>query len=340
MENNDISILVSIIVPIYNMERYLDKCIHSLVEQTYKNIEILLIDDGSTDKTPAICDEWLNKDSRIKVIHKKNGGVSSARNIGLKKCTGTYVAFVDSDDYVKKKYIEILLTSAVKNNCEMSIVNMIEKLPDGAEDIYTFSTPTKLLNRHDFLENLYKKRTYRCAIWNKLFLKKIIDDNHIFFREDVYHGEDLFFVVKFAEKCNNFYYEYNENLYYYCYREGSLSKGHFNKKNASMLKICDEVIKIYKKNNVDSCSIKNKYIVFYYFSLYFFNEEKNYSKQEYKKIYKKYFNDVFKSNEITYIEKIILIGIVLFPKTMKIVKKIKVYMELKNENIKRNERKK
>ena len=329
MNDNNEKILVSIIVPIYNLEDYLDKCIQSLIKQTHKNLEIFLVDDGSTDKSSKVCDDWQKKDSRIIVIHKENGGVSSARNAGLKKRKGEYAASVDPDDYVKENYVEILLNSAVNNNCEMSIVNLIEVFSNGHENKYTFSTPNKLLNRHDFLENLYNKRTYKSGPCNKLYLKKVIDENNIYFREDVHYGEDLFFIVKFAEKSERFYYEFDENLYYYYYRNGSPTKCGFNEKTATLLNVCDELIDIYEKNNVDSCAIKNKYIVFYYFSLYFFNQNNNYSKQEYKRIYKKYFYDVFKAKKITIIEKLTLIGVVVFPRTMKILKNIKMLIRRK-----------
>ena len=100
---------ISIIVPIYNVEKYLDRCIESIVGQTYKNLEIILIDDGSPDNCPQMCDEWAKKDDRIKVVHKENGGVSLARNKGMDIATGTYIGFVDSDDYIDKNMYEKLM---------------------------------------------------------------------------------------------------------------------------------------------------------------------------------------------------------------------------------------
>ena len=100
--------LISVIVPIYNRELYLEKCIESIVSQTYSNLEIILVDDGSPDNCPAICDEWAKKDSRIKVVHKENGGVASARNAGLSAATGDYVAFVDGDDFIAPEMYSVL----------------------------------------------------------------------------------------------------------------------------------------------------------------------------------------------------------------------------------------
>ena len=100
--------LISIIIPVYNAEKYLKKCLDSVINQTYKNLEIILVDDGSTDKSPEICDKYAEKDSRIIVLHKENGGVSSSRNAGLDIFKGEYLSFVDSDDYVEPDYIEYL----------------------------------------------------------------------------------------------------------------------------------------------------------------------------------------------------------------------------------------
>lgn len=99
--------LISVIVPVYNVENYLCKCVDSIINQTYNNLEIILVDDGSTDGSASICDEYVLKDSRVKVIHKENGGVSSARNIGIAEASGEYICFVDSDDWLELDYFEI-----------------------------------------------------------------------------------------------------------------------------------------------------------------------------------------------------------------------------------------
>ena len=108
--------LISIIVPVYQMEAYLDECVQSMINQTYQNLEIILVDDGSKDQSPAICDAWAEKDSRIKVIHKPNGGASSARNAGLDIATGDYIGFMDSDDIIAEDMYEILLEALKSSN--------------------------------------------------------------------------------------------------------------------------------------------------------------------------------------------------------------------------------
>lgn len=112
--------LISIVVPIYNVEKYLNKCINSIISQTYRDIEIILVDDGSPDNCPLICDNWKEKDSRIKVIHKKNGGLSDARNAGIENAQGNYICFIDSDDYIDNTYIEELYGEIVTKNVNIS----------------------------------------------------------------------------------------------------------------------------------------------------------------------------------------------------------------------------
>ena len=120
MKNID---LISIIIPVYNVEQYLSRCIDSVINQTYKNLEIILIDDGSTDDSGEICDEYALKDNRIKVMHKQNGGVSSARNEGLDISKGNYIGFIDSDDFIEKDMYEFLYDLLTKNNCDISCCN-------------------------------------------------------------------------------------------------------------------------------------------------------------------------------------------------------------------------
>ena len=123
--------LISVIVPVYNVEKYLKKCVNSITSQTYENLEILLVDDGSTDSSGQICNEFEKNDARIKVIHKKNGGLSDARNAGLDRAKGQYYAFIDSDDYIQDNTIEIMLNAVKKNKSEIAICNMIRFLEEG-----------------------------------------------------------------------------------------------------------------------------------------------------------------------------------------------------------------
>ena len=122
--------LISVIVPVYNVEAYLDKCISSIVNQTYRNLEIILVDDGSPDNCPAMCDAWAKKDSRIRVIHKLNGGLSDARNAGMTVTTGELMAFVDSDDWIDVHYIEYLYNALRQSNADISACDLREVYDD------------------------------------------------------------------------------------------------------------------------------------------------------------------------------------------------------------------
>ena len=113
--------LISVVVPIYNVENYIKKCVDSILSQTYKNLEIILVDDGSPDNCPQICDEYAQKDNRIKVIHKENGGLSDARNAGIDISKGKFITFIDSDDYIEKDYVEVLYNSIKENASDMAI---------------------------------------------------------------------------------------------------------------------------------------------------------------------------------------------------------------------------
>ena len=114
--------LISIIVPVYNVEKYLYRCVNSLVNQTYRNLEIILVDDGSTDGSPGICDNWARRDHRVVVFHKENGGLSDARNVGIDHAHGQYLSFVDSDDFVDETFIRVLYDTLVSTNCKMSVI--------------------------------------------------------------------------------------------------------------------------------------------------------------------------------------------------------------------------
>ena len=127
---------ISVIVPVYKVEKYLDRCVESIVNQTYKNLEIILVDDGSPDDCPAICDAWANKDERIKVMHKENGGASSARNAGLDASSGDYVGFIDGDDIIDNDMYEMLLNNLVFTGADISRCGMVREDDGGYKEIW------------------------------------------------------------------------------------------------------------------------------------------------------------------------------------------------------------
>lgn len=209
--------LVSVIVPVYNVEKYLNRCVESIVQQTYKYLEIILVDDGSPDKCPNICDEWSKRDDRILVIHKTNGGLSDARNAGLSIATGEYIAFVDSDDWIHAEYIEHLYT-AIKNHkvdiaaCDIYWVYMESTLDEINKPM------VKVYSTEEALETLINGETFRAVAWNKLYHKDLL--NGELFEVGRYH-EDEFFTYRILAKSKRMAFV-NEKLYYYFQREGSI----------------------------------------------------------------------------------------------------------------------
>lgn len=210
--------LISIIVPVYNVEQYLEQCITSITAQTYTNLEIILVDDGSTDKCPNICDEWAKKDDRIKVIHKTNGGLSDARNAGMRIATGEYIAFVDSDDRIHNKFIELLFTALKNNNsylaaCDVAFVKNHDETHALAE-----SACISVNDTEKALNTLIHGNGFRAVVWNKLYHRDLLNNES--FKIGRYH-EDEFFTYRIIAKVKNPVYV-NAKLYYYLQRENSI----------------------------------------------------------------------------------------------------------------------
>ena len=163
--------LVSIVVPVYRVEEYLDECINSIINQTYNYIEIILVDDGSPDKCPEICDNYAKNDKRIKVIHKENGGLSDARNFGIPHATGEYIAFLDSDDYVEPNTYKTMYEKAVQENSDYVECDFIWEYPDKSN----IDTRDYYFGKREMLEKV------RVVAWNKLIKRDIIVNNNIKF---------------------------------------------------------------------------------------------------------------------------------------------------------------
>lgn len=225
---------VSIIVPIYNVEKYLDRCMNSLINQTLKDIEIIMVDDGSPDNCPKMCDEWAKKDSRIKVVHKKNGGLGYARNSGLDVATGEYVAFVDSDDYIDLKMYEILYDNATKSNADAVFCGFKKEVHKRkfvdvreCESYKEFRGADVQQLIPDFIAAppySSKEYVYEMSVWHSIYRNSVIKDNNIkFVSERDYSSEDLPFQLDFLKKANIILF-IPDILYNYCWNESSLTK--------------------------------------------------------------------------------------------------------------------
>lgn len=201
---------VSIIVPVYNVEKYVEKCLNSLISQSYKNIEIILIDDGSKDNSGKICDEYKRKDSRIKVVHKENAGVSEARNSGIQKATGEYLCFVDADDFVMNDYIEYMHQLIVKDSSDIAICTKM------FSNFNEKQTSDEMIENLDGENSVIRILNYRMPIgvYSRIFKKNLIDDNRIRFLKDIYMGEGFNFNVACFQKAKKVIIS-NYKVYYY-----------------------------------------------------------------------------------------------------------------------------
>lgn len=212
--------LISIIVPAYNVSKYIDKCIWSLTHQTLSELEFIIVDDGSTDDTGLICDREAKKDSRIKLIHKENGGVSSARNTALSYCTGKYIGFVDADDIPCLNMFEIMYKAASKNDSDAAICEY--KVVDSASEVleYSGSLESCVLTSDDAIKLVtHFDKNVQVSLWNKIFKRDKIGS--LCFDIQKFVSEDMEFLLKALLNCNKVSYIKAPLYGYYAQRVGS-----------------------------------------------------------------------------------------------------------------------
>lgn len=204
MKNKTGTPLISVIVPVHNLEKYLVRCIESIIGQTYKNLEIILIDDGSTDTSGQIIDEFKKKDNRIKVIHKENGGESNARNTGLRMATGEYIAFCDCDDWMDLDMYETLAWELIQENIDMVASGWYKETDSSSQEIRNaLPVDSRVFGREELLKYLYMRDSYRgfAYMWDKLYKREILKDkdgNWILFHEDLRLGGDVLYLAEVA----------------------------------------------------------------------------------------------------------------------------------------------
>lgn len=245
-------IKISIVMPVYNVEPYIRKCLDSVINQTYSNLEIICIDDGSTDNSGKICDEYVEKDRRIRVFHKHNGGVSSARNIGLNNLTGDYVGFVDPDDWIEPDMYEILMNASLNSNADISASNYTK---DTAESSVIMTNTEAIgslpFNRDKLILYAFKRDYYRgfgAYLCTKLFKSELI--NGLLFDENISVGEDIIFFAQAAVKTRTAVYT-DKPLYRYFQREVSLfHSGDINKRSGSPIAYSN-IINLFEENKID-----------------------------------------------------------------------------------------
>ena len=255
--------MVSVIIPIYKVEEYLEKCIQSVIRQTYRNIEIILVDDGSPDRCPKICDDYAILDERIKVIHKPNGGLSSARNAGIKCATGEFICFLDSDDYVEEKYVENMM------NCVVMGTDKIDMIVSNFDYIYSDHAVNKNIK---YEEKVYSKKEYielmlttsnnvRLILSNAKLYRRHLFDNCLY-KEGIIH-EDEEIIFKIIDGCSHIKI-INDVLYHYVQRDGSIMSSLKLEKEEILLSISIERYEYLKSHGFQRNIVDKAY--YYYLS--------------------------------------------------------------------------
>lgn len=234
--------LVSIIVPIYNVEEYIDECVDSLIRQDYSNIEILLVDDGSTDQSGKIADKFAKNNEKVYSFHKKNGGLSSARNYGLKKAKGKYICFVDSDDYVKKDYVSSMHNNIISNKTMIASCGYCHLKPDGNVCEINFQNIKKKYFGDDAQIYLNIIGYFNVSACNKMFDKSLFNDIEFPIGKK---SEDWFIMYKLIEKSNSIYYD-SDSKYIYRQRKGSITKG--SRANYDAIEAATQVFNYFRNN--------------------------------------------------------------------------------------------
>ncbi len=236
--------LISIIIPIYKVEKYLRQCIESVVSQTYTNLEIILVDDGSPDGCPAICDEYAEKDKRIKVIHQKNGGLSDARNTGIAKSTGDLLFFLDSDDRISNDCINCLYCFLVENNLDIACGGVCKTYSNGKLEFFTKSG-NKIYNSIEASYDIHLTQKILTTAWNKLIKREIF--NGIVFPKGKIN-EDEFVTYKLILNAKKIGY-IDSLTYFYFQRENGIMNSNMPYENFDVIAAFDERKTIYQKFN-------------------------------------------------------------------------------------------
>lgn len=245
---------VSVIIPIYKVEKYLQNCVDSVINQTYSNLEIILVNDGSPDNCGNICDEYAKKDTRIKVIHKENGGLSSARNSGLEVATGEWITFVDSDDYLKQDFIECL-TSLSEHNYDVGIC-LPQVFYDNkvAKDYRLLNTKKIVMNGIEALEIMLYQKQFDTSAWGKIYKRDLWKD--IRFPVGKLY-EDISTIYKVLLKSENIIYT-NEKKYMYLQRKDSIMGRRFKVKDMDYIYECKKMMDEVEKFNIRNLTLASR----------------------------------------------------------------------------------
>lgn len=240
---------LSVVLALYNCEKYIEKCLTSLLNQTYKNIEIIVVNDGSTDSSFDIVSKYQKIDKRVKLYSNKNMGVSYSRNFGISKCTGKYLTFVDSDDFLDEDMYEKMVNNLILTNSDISIVSYYEEF-ENSNTIFKSSKENelKIYNQNEFISQILSKNGFKGFVWNKLYKR---DKIKTLFDENISICEDLLFNIENAFNINKVVYS-TEKKYHYIQRNNSAMHSKLNMKEATMIVAYDKI-----NNKINNLKISN-----------------------------------------------------------------------------------
>lgn len=226
---------ISVIVPVYNVEQYLERCVDSIINQTYTNLEIILVNDGSTDNSGKLCDELAKKDERIRVIHKENGGLSDARNRGIDEAESDLVGFIDSDDYIDSDMYEVLLKNLNNTDADLSMCALYDVYNNTPEAQVT-NKETWELSSEQAIKMVMEAKILSVTAVNKLYRKSLFTDLKF---EVGKIAEDAFIMIKLLDKCEKIVAT-NEKKYYYVHRENSITTQKFSTKFLNVIEAYEQ----------------------------------------------------------------------------------------------------
>lgn len=304
---------VTVIVPVYNVEKFIDKCVQSVIDQTMTDIEVILVDDGSTDNSLARCIEWANKDSRVKVYHQENQGVSVARNLGIEKSAGEFIAFIDSDDWIEPNYLEALYAIAKAKDADISICGFYFDYPDEVVARGHFEKNMEFNGKEDIAQiqiQILAKNMSRIknnsgdrigAPWCKLFKTGFIKENNLSFIPNLKRSQDVVFNLYALEYANKVVYT-NQPLYHYTINPDSVcvkfSKSILTNVNAYLKEMGKFIAKYHKNDKMFRDAFNTKICTSVYKCMfqYFFDEQYPGTRADMRRELDEYLNqDLFKN---------------------------------------------
>ena len=288
---------ISVIVPVYNVSNYIHKCVDSIINQKYENLEIILVDDGSTDDSGNICEEYAKKDVRIKVIHKKNGGLSDARNVGIDNATGSYIGFVDSDDWIDENMYITLYQNMKKENADISCCNRYfiytnTRTSYGTDKFY------EVMNSQRAIQLMCTFGYLGVSAYTKLYKKKLFEDIR-YPKGKV--NEDIYTTYKLLDKATRIVYDATP-LYYYRQRKGSITNS--KKININAMEASKELLDFVEKKYPDITNVAIRNYIFSSIGVYdnilkSDSKDKTDLKRKIRKEVKKYYNSIKKDKDIS-----------------------------------------